>query len=164
MRERGRICQVAKWMGLACCVLVAFGWCLSFFVNIRWTNRVRTAGVGLSYGAGGVHWRNTHGILFGGIATVTDPPGFSACAVTAGWDDRFAGLREFGLMPRLVQDFPQQVLVIPLWIPFIAMGIPTALLWRRDRRRPLAGHCVDCKYNLKGNVSGVCPECGTVVA
>ncbi len=26
------------------------------------------------------------------------------------------------------------------------------------------GHCQQCDYNLTGNVSGVCPECGTPVA
>ena len=29
--------------------------------------------------------------------------------------------------------------------------------WRRRRR----GECLTCGYNLTGNVSGVCPECGT---
>ena len=30
-------------------------------------------------------------------------------------------------------------------------------------RRPFypPGHCQKCGYNLTGNVSGVCPECGT---
>jgi len=28
-------------------------------------------------------------------------------------------------------------------------------------RRVPAGHCVACGYNLYGNVSGRCPECGT---
>ena len=26
---------------------------------------------------------------------------------------------------------------------------------------PLPGHCLKCGYNLTGNVSGICPECGT---
>ena len=51
---------------------------------------------------------------------------------------------------------------IPLWMPFLGIAITTALirrthLWRADRR----GICRDCGYNLTGNVSGVCPECGT---
>jgi len=25
------------------------------------------------------------------------------------------------------------------------------------------GHCVECDYNLRGNESGVCPECGTKI-
>jgi hypothetical protein len=32
---------------------------------------------------------------------------------------------------------------------------------RRDAARTLAGRCMRCGYNLTGNVSGVCPECGT---
>lgn len=28
------------------------------------------------------------------------------------------------------------------------------------RRKPAAGYCKKCRYNLTGNVSGVCPECG----
>ncbi len=34
--------------------------------------------------------------------------------------------------------------------------------WRRWRRRP-TGSCVKCGYDLTGNESGVCPECGTEV-
>jgi hypothetical protein len=25
------------------------------------------------------------------------------------------------------------------------------------------GHCQSCDYNLTGNVSGICPECGTPI-
>ena len=37
-----------------------------------------------------------------------------------------------------------------------------ALLTRRDRKH--AGLCPQCTYNLTGNLSGRCPECGAVVA
>ena len=50
----------------------------------------------------------------------------------------------------------------PLWLPVVAVGFPTAVLWWRDRR-PKAGCCTACKYDLTGNVSGTCPECGTAV-
>ena len=48
--------------------------------------------------------------------------------------------------------------IIPLWIPFVLTAIPTAWLWRRDRRYP-PGHCQRCAYDLTGNVTGVCSEC-----
>lgn len=30
-------------------------------------------------------------------------------------------------------------------------------------RRPL-GHCASCCYDLTGNMSGICPECGTKIS
>ncbi|MCH7873067.1 MAG: hypothetical protein IID33_15330 [Planctomycetes bacterium] len=43
----------------------------------------------------------------------------------------------------------------------IMIGLPTALLWFLDRRHP-PGHC-PCGYDLTGNVSGRCPECGEAI-
>lgn len=51
---------------------------------------------------------------------------------------------------------------LPFWLLLLFLGIPTALLWRVDRRHPL-GHCQRCGYNLTGNVTGRCPECGEAV-
>ena len=48
---------------------------------------------------------------------------------------------------------------LPLWILFVVVTVPTFILWRRDRRHP-RGHCQRCGYDLTGNVSGRCPECG----
>ena len=51
---------------------------------------------------------------------------------------------------------------IPLWMPFLPIAAASLLAWRRARmRRP--GHCRNCGYDLMGNVSGVCPECGKEV-
>ena len=56
---------------------------------------------------------------------------------------------------------------------FLAMifGVPVyfVVMWRTKRRaarvelRRTNGLCVNCGYDLKGNVSGVCPECGEPV-
>lgn len=49
---------------------------------------------------------------------------------------------------------------LPLWlivIAFVALG--AIMLVVACRRRP-PGHCTHCSYNLTGNESGVCPECG----
>jgi len=51
---------------------------------------------------------------------------------------------------------------MPLWVPFVVIAVPTALLWWRDHRPP-KGHCQSCAYDLTGNVSGRCPECGTMI-
>lgn len=54
-------------------------------------------------------------------------------------------------------------LKLPLWVPFLATALPTLLLYRVARRRRLFGHCPSCKYDLTGNTSGTCPECGKVI-
>lgn len=49
---------------------------------------------------------------------------------------------------------------IPVWLLIVLPAIP--LSWLLLRRRPIPpGHCRKCSYDLRGNVSGVCPECGT---
>ncbi len=54
---------------------------------------------------------------------------------------------------------PGWFLILPLWPLVVAIAIPTAWFWRRDRRHP-PGHCKRCGYDLTGNVTGVCSECG----
>ena len=51
-------------------------------------------------------------------------------------------------------------MLVPLWCFFLACAIPTAWLWHRDRRRVRPGCCRRCGYNLTGNTSGDCSECG----
>ena len=48
---------------------------------------------------------------------------------------------------------------LPLWLPLVVLLVPTVWLWRRDRPRP--GFCRVCDYDLTGNTTGCCPECGT---
>jgi hypothetical protein len=57
------------------------------------------------------------------------------------------------------------VLTFPAWcIVLFAALLPWT--WRERRRRHLAarrlarGQCPSCSYDLTGNTSGVCPECG----
>ncbi|MCG8403569.1 MAG: hypothetical protein MI923_00080 [Phycisphaerales bacterium] len=53
---------------------------------------------------------------------------------------------------------------VPLGIPlFLAVVFTRFLTWREGRRFPCHG-CQVCAYDLTGNMSGVCPECGTKIA
>ena len=52
---------------------------------------------------------------------------------------------------------------LPLWPGVLALGPLATLLWHLDRRRP-PGACEKCGYDLSGNTTGVCPECGTGAA
>ena len=75
-------------------------------------------------------------------------------------------------MPLLKYDYPDStspgrrysLLVLPFWLLLLLTAIPTAWLWHRDRRLISSSldHrlCLRCGYDLTGNTSGVCPECG----
>jgi hypothetical protein len=65
-------------------------------------------------------------------------------------------------LPRCGLDFfGAPFLAIPLWPLIVAVAAAgTVLSWRR---RPRAGHCAACGYDLTGNTSGICPECGVPI-
>jgi hypothetical protein len=48
----------------------------------------------------------------------------------------------------------------PIAVASFRRGLPA---WRelRRRAREASGRCVHCGYDLTGNTSGVCPECGS---
>ena len=59
-------------------------------------------------------------------------------------------------------------LTVPFWFLFALTAVLPAIWlwrWRRHRRATDDGmpHCPNCDYNLTGNVSGICPECGTPI-
>lgn len=57
------------------------------------------------------------------------------------------------------------IVYFPLWVPFLLFSYPPCIRLARRCfrrwRREITGYCVCCGYNLTGNTSGVCPECGS---
>lgn len=53
-------------------------------------------------------------------------------------------------------------LILPLWTILIATTV-YPLYWILRYRRTRPGQCHYCGYNLTGNISGICPECGKPV-
>lgn len=64
-------------------------------------------------------------------------------------------------LPWLEDRGSARFLVVPMWVPLVLIVVPSLIAWRSTRRRP--GHCRKCQYDLTGNVSGVCPECGAEI-
>ena len=73
-------------------------------------------------------------------------------------------LRENSFRRTLLTGVRVSTLACPLWMPAVAFTVyPTIALIRgpvRRSRRRRKGLCPDCAYDLTGNESGVCPECG----
>lgn len=79
-------------------------------------------------------------------------------------------------LPDSVGDFFWVAYTLPYWLFLVGGSLQWGLLaWlpfrfvdRRRRRaaeaRRIRGQCVSCGYDLTGNRSGRCPECGTAVS
>jgi hypothetical protein len=56
------------------------------------------------------------------------------------------------------------MIYVPFWMPAVLFGASSLYVYRpyrRYKRRKRLGLCLSCGYNLTGNESGVCSECGT---
>jgi len=59
------------------------------------------------------------------------------------------------------------LVVCPLWAVFVVSAAYPGITFLRSnqkQRRAKRGLCVQCGYDLTGNVSGLCPECGSGVS
>lgn len=55
---------------------------------------------------------------------------------------------------------PPAMCFINLWFVLVGLALIAIVLWWMDRRHFYSGFCRKCHYDLTGNVSGICPECG----
>ena len=63
-----------------------------------------------------------------------------------------------------LEDPGRPILVgCPMWLPVVAAAMVTFVVLRRCRNSTRPGICTCCGYDLTGNVSGICPECGTAI-
>jgi hypothetical protein len=152
MRRLGRKGRILKWAGLVLSLLIVIAWAAS--LRWRW-GHFRSNGTtsvmfgtkvcdGFAVGLGSGSLCVGHFPVpleqagwFGGTVTPTPQGELRFSATATGWQ-----------------------LVLPLWIPFLFIAILTGYIWWLDRRHIPPGHCLKCGYNLTGNVSGICPECG----
>jgi hypothetical protein len=85
---------------------------------------------------------------------------------TAGICGAIAALLGALYLPISFELLPNHPLVFLAIASGPLVGVPMILLsaWVIPPKRKLvAGFCHRCGYNLAGNISGICPECGTPV-
>ncbi len=144
MKRRPRLRRVAKWGGLTLSLLILLTWGASLV--FAWE-----------------YWRlsPSHLITLDLDRGVLVTCWYDADVPTS--ESSFAVRYEFSRPSwrlRFEQGINRFVYIgLPLWIPFLLAALPTAFLFWRDRRTP-PGHCQECGYDLTGNTSGVCSECG----
>lgn len=153
MRRRSRTRWVLKWMGMAVSIVILLACVGTQLAGIEYYTPSKKRHFAVTNGAfilkqvgGGGWWDHRGSRLF-------------IC-----WGLYFPyhwrpHLYMAGTGPLTDRDVE---LVIPLWMLTGLVAIPTAVIWWRDRRFP-RGHCRVCGYNLTGNISAICPECGTAI-
>ncbi len=131
-------------------------WVRSYWVNDTLAWRVDDREVGISSGGGGVSLGFWHHL------PRTMPPGIYHFA-----DDRSDGggsLLSFFRVEKSTSPTGLFLMIIfPFWLPAAVLAGVSCWLARpllRDLHRRRHDLCVGCGYDLRGNVSGVCPECG----
>jgi hypothetical protein len=142
-----------KWCGTFACVVVGLAWAGTTWRGLTWTSQNHRRDIIL--GDGAIDFRQR----LSGWTPAQEP-----FLLPSGWIiiDYAKNARRTIWWPRAGNSRSGKVLVVPFWILFVPIALSAAALWIRDPQYPF-GHCRKCGYNLTGNVSGICPECGTAV-
>ena len=147
MLPRRRLRTFTLWIGTLLCVLIAAAFVVTGW---WWTAVVSISPRGPSIGVGGgvmdVFWGYpiSSKVLF--------------LRNDAGLTDWNTWVYVYGVAGQGVG----RASAVPLYAVFAAVAVPTLAVWWFGRKPVKPGHC-RCGYNLTGNQSGVCPECGDEV-
>ncbi len=154
MARLSRKLRVCKWVGTAGCALVALALAGSWWWQLGFSWYSKSSCYGCTIGSGSLWLMRVPASMIPG---------------NAGWDLRAAegtppGSGRPAIVPSVLafEEADGYFMFVPLWMPFLILLVPTLLLWWREGK-PRQGHCRRCGYDLTGNVSGRCPECGAVV-
>ena len=161
MARLSRKLRVCKWVGTVGCVLIVAAFVVSGWYRLSleldwdtWDSQYRCHRMrefGLGYGRAYFEYKRARDAFPGASRWSLDPQVRPRLRLSTST-----------LLPAIKDDRDGDWRVeLPLWLPFLILLIPTLLLWRRDWRKPRSGCCPRCDYDLTGNTTGRCPECGT---
>lgn len=153
MKRRSRLRRVVKWGGVALSLLVLLVWIVTLWRNLGFFY-VKSLVRGMQFTEVGVGqaelWCSRYDLPKG-----PEPTRSFKFYLTPPNDSQY---RHW--LPHVVRHQGFCRVILPLWIPLWLVALPTIFLFWHDCRVP-PGHCQTCGYDLTGNTSGVCPECGT---
>lgn len=140
--RRARVRRALKWAGVLLCAVILVAWLISVRYWVHWVAEDHSGEYMLASGKLTYIPSSPPSLGFRGFMYIRRRPAEKG---TPWWTTRVTRTH----------------FLIPLAWPFLIIVAPTALLFWRDRHRIPPGHCQSCGYDLTGNESGVCPECGT---
>ena len=164
-----RIFNILATMSLVLCLATAGLWAYGpWWMDTAWLRHAALTTMFIEVnGRLGVHVGLTpNGLwVYRGNEDTPQAPAVARDGVFAGFEYEHGAIPPDGVNPALCFER----LVTPYWF-LCALGatLPALWLWwhrreRSARRDDGMPHCPKCDYNLTGNVSGICPECGTPI-
>ena len=154
MARRSRVRRIAKWAGTCLSFLILAIWGLSYAEQGRVFWAIGRCYVAIGNGGVGLYW----------WLPDSTPPHHASNEDLAFVSCQLELIAARGWRPTLERGTWGGGVYSRLWMPTMLFAIPTAVLWIIDRRRIPPGHCRTCGYNLTGNLSGRCPECGSAAS
>lgn len=158
MHRTYRMRGVLKWVGVGLTSAVLAAWVVSYWYRSCITAYPGTLAYAIEF---------SHGLIL--LWRVPDVIGANpnVFGINPSVDFEVAARESRHLIPDLLASWDNPHYP-PVWFEtrylFLAFAIPTVWLWWRDRPRGRLGCCLRCGYDLTGNISGVCSECGLPVA
>lgn len=175
-----RVRLVAKWGGLGCSVLLG----VVLLASYRWTTHYDGLRRQVFLGNGTLCYRYFEGTdadlakfrSRGGVLprgnNLTYYKSYSdrklqwsfkartyPHTITNSWLNRLAT----GAPATVNTGITSHYVFVPILPIFLGLLVLSAIVLWLTRARTQVGHCVFCSYDLTGNVTGICPECGTSI-
>ena len=137
-----RFRRVAKWVGVGGVVVILVAWCLT--TRVAWNQDIWAYYTGTSnfimVQQGAISWYDEVNPSAQRGWTLGSRPAFLQSSLS-----QRLGLMLPGIS--LNRGNRSGLVYVPLWLPFLLIVIPTAILWRRDRRTVKPGCCLTCGYD-----------------
>lgn len=157
-KRRQRLRGTCKWGGVTLCVLLSVLWFASRWCLVSYRHDPST-GVG-------VFIRAFWGRLNFGVISASSSPRAQAnvpVGVVFSASNDASSRWNWWTFHAYYGSSSDCSIDIPLWLPFLLIALPTGYhFWSDHRRRMRMGYCAHCGYDLTGNTTGRCPECGAV--
>lgn len=140
--------RLLKWIGASACLFLGVIsvtsalWCIGIQSG-AWVTTIQNGQI-TAWRARGRNW---------------EQPPIYIIPMERSWQEGSEAWTSYWAWPKWDIDGYNIRVVVPLWVLWILLGVPTAFLWCAGRRRACPGRC-RCGYDLFGNTSGRCPECG----
>lgn len=166
-----------RWIATTCSLVIFAVWMISFWVTVEFQDQGQQLELYLEPGRVRIETYETNYLKQRTISYDTiAPDGTVVCKTITGlppgyWVPGFRIRRSlpgrYSPGPRTIRlDYGHWYGTFPLYLPFVLIAIISAyahlpILLRRSRQ--MRGECAICAYNLRGNLSGRCPECGTAI-